>query len=145
MAAFTTIQSNRLSAPPYLLCWIVIAVVAFVSDHLNGRGPVRHRCRSCCGTAVAVRYFGLFLSVQIFVSVAMVLTCSRQYTCDGIETRWRFGHTGDWWPVWASVGDTCISQNGSAILPQGDVGFLWSMSPGLRLRCAVDVRSLEGK
>jgi MFS family permease len=83
MGAFSTIQSNGLSAPPYLLCWIMIVLVAFVSDHLHVRGPfvAGPALVAAIGyillgtsTTVAVRYFAFFLSVQIFISVAMVLT-----------------------------------------------------------------------
>lgn len=83
MGAFTTIQSNGLSAPPYLLCWIMIVLVAFISDRLNIRGPfmagpalvtaVRYILLGT-STTVAVRYFTFFLSVQTFISVAMILT-----------------------------------------------------------------------
>jgi len=83
MGAFSTIQSNGLSAPPYVLCWIMIVVSAFISDRVNKRGPfvVGAALVATVGyiilgtqTAVAARYFGLFLSVQIFVSVALLLT-----------------------------------------------------------------------
>jgi hypothetical protein len=83
MGAFTTIQSNGLSAPPYVLCWIMIILITFLSDHTGLRGPfvAGPALVAAIGyillgtsTTVAVRYFGLFLAVQIFVSVAMVLT-----------------------------------------------------------------------
>ncbi|PYI01063.1 MFS general substrate transporter [Aspergillus sclerotiicarbonarius CBS 121057] len=83
MGAFTTIQSNGLSAPPYVLSWIAIVTCAFLSDRVNLRGPF-----IVCGaliaavgyivlatqTTVAARYFGLFLATQVFVSVALILT-----------------------------------------------------------------------
>lgn len=83
MGAFTSIQSNGLSAPPYLLCWIMIVTVTFISDRVNIRGPfvaapglVAAIGYILLGTSktVAVRYFGLFLATQIFISVAMTLT-----------------------------------------------------------------------
>jgi MFS family permease len=61
----------------------MIAVVTFVSDHLNIRGPfvagpALVAAIGCIllgtSTTVALRYFGLFLSVQILISVAMILT-----------------------------------------------------------------------
>lgn len=61
----------------------MIVLVAFVSDHLNIRGPFVAGAALVAAigyillgtsTTMAVRYFGLFLSVQIFVSVAMILT-----------------------------------------------------------------------
>lgn len=82
MGAFSTIQSNGLSAPPYVLCFICIITCTFLSDRLGVRGPF------VAGTAlvaavgyillatsntVAVRYFGLFLATIIFASVAMIL------------------------------------------------------------------------
>ncbi|OJZ88876.1 hypothetical protein ASPFODRAFT_127854 [Aspergillus luchuensis CBS 106.47] len=83
MGAFTTIQSNGLSAPPYVLCWIAIVISAFLSDRVNLRGPfiVGGALIAAIGyivlatqTTVAVRYFGLFLATQVFVSVALILT-----------------------------------------------------------------------
>ncbi|RAL05050.1 MFS general substrate transporter [Aspergillus ibericus CBS 121593] len=83
MGAFTTIQSNGLSAPPYILSWLAIVACAFLPDRVNLRGPF-----IVCGaliaavgyivlatqTTVAARYFGLFLATQVFVSVALILT-----------------------------------------------------------------------
>lgn len=82
MGAFTSIQSNGLSAPPYLLCFFVIIALTYFSDHFKMRGPF-------CGFAalisaigfivlattdgVASRYIGVFLAVQIFASVALLL------------------------------------------------------------------------
>ncbi|KAL1970949.1 hypothetical protein VTN77DRAFT_2783 [Rasamsonia byssochlamydoides] len=83
MGAFSTIQSNGLSAPPYVACWITIVACAFISDRYNLRGPfvVGAAVVAAIGyiilatqTTVAARYFGLFLAVMIFVSVALVLT-----------------------------------------------------------------------
>lgn len=83
MGAFTQIQSNGLSAPPYVLCWIAIIVCAIVSDRVQLRGPfvVGAALIAAIGyillatqETVAVRYFGMFLATQIFVSVALILT-----------------------------------------------------------------------
>lgn len=84
MGAFTSIQANGLSAPPYLLCWIMIIAITFISDRTKTiRGPfvavpglVAAIGYILLGTSktVAVRYFGLFLATQIFISVAMTLT-----------------------------------------------------------------------
>ncbi|PGH11312.1 hypothetical protein AJ79_04928 [Helicocarpus griseus UAMH5409] len=83
MGAFTSIQSNGLSAPPYILCFLAIIATSHLSDRLSLRGPfvaasgliaaVGYICLAT-STTVAVRYFGLFLAVQIFVSVAVILT-----------------------------------------------------------------------
>ncbi|KAK5240014.1 hypothetical protein LTR40_014102 [Exophiala xenobiotica] len=83
MGAFSTIQSNGLSAPPYVLCFLGIVGSAWLSDRVGYRGPfvavpalVAAVGYIILGTTTGVgpRYFGLFLSVQIFISVAMVLT-----------------------------------------------------------------------
>jgi hypothetical protein len=83
MGAFTAIQSNGLSAPPYLACWIAIVACAFISDRLNLRGPflVGGALVAAVGyiilattTGVGPRYFGLFLAAMSFVCVPMVLT-----------------------------------------------------------------------
>ena len=82
MGAFTQIQSNGLSAPPYLLNFFTIILLAWLSDRYRMRGPF-------CGgaalvaaigfiiqattTSVATRYFGVFLSINIFCSVALLL------------------------------------------------------------------------
>ncbi|OAP61468.1 hypothetical protein AYL99_03671 [Fonsecaea erecta] len=83
MGAFSTIQSNGLSAPPYVFCFLAICGTAYVSDRVNLRGifvtvPALIAAVGyiILGTTSGVgpRYFGLFLAVLIFVSVAMVLT-----------------------------------------------------------------------
>jgi MFS family permease len=83
MGSFSTIQSNGLAAPPYVLCFIGIVSASFISDRVGFRGPFVAGAALIAaigyillGTSstVAVRYFGLFLSVQIFVSVALILT-----------------------------------------------------------------------
>jgi len=83
MGAFTTIQSNGLSAPPYVLCWISIVTCAFISDRVGVRGPFVAGAALVAAigyillgtsTVVAVRYFGLFLATIIFTSVALILS-----------------------------------------------------------------------
>lgn len=82
MGAFTRIESNGLSAPPYVLCFFVIILFTYLSDKTGVRGP-------WCGAAgliaaigfillastdnVVPRYIGAFLAVQIFCSVALLL------------------------------------------------------------------------
>jgi hypothetical protein len=82
MGAFTTIQSNGLSAPPYLLCFFVICGTAWVSDRVGVRGPFVSLFSLIAAigyiilgttTGVAPRYFGIFLAVLIFTSVAQLL------------------------------------------------------------------------
>lgn len=83
MGAFTTIQSNGLSAPPYVLCFISIVACAFLSDRTGVRGPFVAGAGLVAAigyillatqTTVALRYFGLFLATIIFTSVALVLS-----------------------------------------------------------------------
>ncbi|OAA58435.1 Major facilitator superfamily domain, general substrate transporter [Niveomyces insectorum RCEF 264] len=82
MGAFTPQQSNGLSAPPYLLSFFLIILVAYLSDRLRMRGPfaVFFSLIACIGyivvavtETVAARYFGLFFVVMIFVTVAVNL------------------------------------------------------------------------
>ncbi|KAL0260307.1 hypothetical protein SLS55_003993 [Diplodia seriata] len=82
LGAFSPIASNGLSAPPYLLSFLLIILTARASDHLRLRGPFAtfSALLSASGFAVlgattspAARYAGIFLAVQIFVTVAVVL------------------------------------------------------------------------
>jgi MFS family permease len=83
MGTFSTIQSNGLSAPPYVLCFLAIVGTAFISDRLQMRGifVAGPALLAAVGyiilgttSSTGPRYFGLFLAVLIFVSVAMTLT-----------------------------------------------------------------------
>ena len=83
MGAFTTIQSNGLSAPPYVVCFISIVSCAFISDRVGVRGPFVAGAGLIAAigyillatqTSVALRYFGLFLATIIFTSVALTLS-----------------------------------------------------------------------
>ncbi|KAI1435820.1 major facilitator superfamily domain-containing protein [Xylaria sp. CBS 124048] len=79
---FTRIQANGLSAPPYLLTFILIILFGFVSDRLKMRGPF-----VCLFSLIAAvgflllattegavpRYFGVYLAITIFVSVAILI------------------------------------------------------------------------
>lgn len=82
LGAFTKIQSQGLTSPPYLLCFFTIVTITFVSDRLRIRGPFVSFFGglSAVGflilanaTGVGVRYFAMFLAVTIFVSVACIL------------------------------------------------------------------------
>ena len=82
MGTFSEFQSEGLSAPPYVLCFFVIIIFCWLSDRYKMRGPF-------CGLAALIaaigfiinatttgtgpRYFSLFLSVNIFTSVALLL------------------------------------------------------------------------
>ncbi|KAG0651938.1 putative transporter [Hyphodiscus hymeniophilus] len=83
MGAFTLIQSNGLSAPPYVLCFISIVACAFLSDRYGVRGPFVAGAGLVAAigyiilatqTAAGIRYFGIFLATISFTSVALVLS-----------------------------------------------------------------------
>jgi MFS family permease len=83
MGRFTTIQSNGLSAPPYVLCFICIVTCAFISDRVGVRGPFVAGAALIAAIgylllatqySVGVRYFGIFLATLIFTSVALILS-----------------------------------------------------------------------
>lgn len=82
MGSFSTIQSNGLSAPPYVLCWMAIVGISFLSDRVQMRGIFVVCPALVAGVGYIIlgttsttgpRYFALFLAVLIFVSVAMLL------------------------------------------------------------------------
>ncbi|KAF2095607.1 MFS general substrate transporter [Rhizodiscina lignyota] len=82
MGSFTTIQSNGLSAPPYVLCFFMILLLTFLSDRFKVRGPFCATGGLLGGigfiilattSATAPRYVGVFLAVNIFASVAILL------------------------------------------------------------------------
>ena len=82
MGSFTKAQSQGLSAPPYLLCFFYIILVCYLSDRFQMRGPfcalsafigaIGFIIQGSASTTGA-RYFAIFLSVQIFASVALLL------------------------------------------------------------------------
>ncbi|RGP71255.1 hypothetical protein FLONG3_7205 [Fusarium longipes] len=82
MGTFDHQASNGLSAPPYVACFITILLCAFVSDRAKLRGPFVAAaamvstvgyCLLGVSSGVAARYVGVFLSVQIFVSISILL------------------------------------------------------------------------
>lgn len=82
MGSFTEVQSNGITAPPYLLCFILIIVISLLSDKLRARGPfcAVFSLLSAIGfillgttETVAPRYLGCFLAVLIFVTTSVVL------------------------------------------------------------------------
>ncbi|KAI1023287.1 hypothetical protein LB503_000912 [Fusarium chuoi] len=82
MGTFNHQESNGLSAPPYALCFVTILACAFASDRAKLRGPFVAAaaivstvgyCLLGVSEGVAARYAGVFLSVQIFVSISILL------------------------------------------------------------------------
>ena len=83
LGVFTKAQSNGLSAPPYLLCLIMIITLCYLSDKYRMRGPFSAGASlvaaigfiiQATATSPQARYFGVFLAVQIFCSVALTLS-----------------------------------------------------------------------
>jgi hypothetical protein len=82
MGAFTSVQANGLTAPPYVFCFFVIVGCAFLSDKFRNRGifVAVNAFIAAIGfiimgvaTKTSVRYFAIFLCSLIFVSVAIIL------------------------------------------------------------------------
>lgn len=79
---FTRIQANGLSAPPYLLTFILIIICSFISDRVRMRGPFVcfFSVVAAIGflllattEAAAPRYLGVYFAITIFVSVAILI------------------------------------------------------------------------
>ena len=82
IGAFTELESNGLSAPPYLLLFFVMISCAILSDKLKKRGPFVGGAAIVAAvgfillgttTGAAPRYLGIFLAVNIFASVTALL------------------------------------------------------------------------
>ncbi|KAI1810652.1 retrograde regulation protein 2 [Poronia punctata] len=82
IGSFTRLQANGLSAPPYLLTFILMITTSFISDRVRLRGPFVSffSIISAIGflllattEAAAPRYLGVYLAITIFVSVAILL------------------------------------------------------------------------
>lgn len=82
IGAFTTIQSQGLSSPPYILAFFTIIFSTFASDRLRLRGPFVALWASVAAvgfillgtsTGTAPRYAGVFLAITIFTCVPLVL------------------------------------------------------------------------
>ncbi|KAI9666796.1 MAG: hypothetical protein M1831_001572 [Alyxoria varia] len=82
IGAFSTIQSQGLSAPPYALVFVSIIAVSLLSDRFRLRGPFIAAAALIAAagfmmlaiaTSAAARYTGVFLAVQIFVCVSLLV------------------------------------------------------------------------
>ncbi|KUI63126.1 hypothetical protein VP1G_10235 [Cytospora mali] len=82
IGVFSTIQSNGLSAPPYLFCFFVILAINFTADRLRIRGPfiASFAFIAAAGfillattTAPIPRYIGVYLAIMIFVCVSLMM------------------------------------------------------------------------
>ncbi|SMQ48325.1 unnamed protein product [Zymoseptoria tritici ST99CH_3D7] len=100
MGAFTRVQSQGLSGPPYVLCFIVIITVCYVSDRTHMRGPYVALCALVAAIGFIInattetsapRYASTFLSVWIFGSIALLLAWIANL--NGTESRRSGGYT----------------------------------------------------
>lgn len=79
---FSTIQSNGLSAPPYLFCFLVILATNFTADRVRIRGPFISSFAFIAAVGFillattktpAPRYLGVYLAMMIFVCVSLMM------------------------------------------------------------------------
>lgn len=124
MGSFDEIQSNGLSAPPYLWCFFYIIGITFLSDYFKMRGPfcALSGLLSFIGftinattTTTGPRYFSLFLSVQIFASIALLLAWVANI--HATESRRAGGYT-----VLATLGQ-CGPLLGTNVFPESEEPF----------------------
>ena len=82
LGSFSKVESNGLSAPPYVLCFFVILIVTFLSDRYKMRGPFNAGAALVAAIGfimlattdgVGSRYAGVFLAVLVFACVAVTL------------------------------------------------------------------------
>lgn len=82
IGSFSRLQANGLSAPPYLLTFILILIFSFISDRVRMRGPFVcfFSIVAAIGflllattEAAAPRYLGVYLAITIFISVAILI------------------------------------------------------------------------
>ncbi|KAJ6141322.1 MFS general substrate transporter [Penicillium chermesinum] len=82
IGSFSGVESNGLTAPPYVLCFFLIIAVSFLSDRLRMRGPFAAFFALLAaigfillGTTESIgpRYFAAFLVVLSFVTTSLAL------------------------------------------------------------------------
>jgi MFS family permease len=134
MGSFSQIQSNGLSAPPYLLCFFTIIILSFLSDRFRMRGPF---CAFAALVAaigfilqattksVTSRYFGVFLSVNIFASVALLLAWTANL--HATESKRAGGYT-----ILATIGQ-CGPLLGTNVFPESEKPYYHK---GMWISCA---------
>ncbi|CAK1360185.1 putative transporter [Cercospora beticola] len=131
MGSFSRIQSNGLSAPPYIFCFFVIILFCFLSDRFKVRGPFVCLAATIAAigfiinattTSTGPRYFSTFLSVCIFASVALLLA----WTANIHTTE---SKRGGGYVILATIGQ-CGPLLGTNIFPESDKPFyrtgLWT-------------------
>ncbi|CAK4032772.1 MFS general substrate transporter [Lecanosticta acicola] len=124
MGSFTQIQSNGLSAPPYVLCFFVILLLCWLSDRTRMRGPFVALAATVAAIGfiinattdtTAPRYTSVFLSVWIFASVALLLA----WTANMNETE---SKRGGGYTILATVGQ-CGPLLGTNVFPASEKPF----------------------
>lgn len=124
MGSFSQLQSNGLSAPPYLLCFLTMIPTSFLSDRYRMRGPFAafFAILSTIGyiilgtsTKVAPRYVGIFLSINIFTTVSLVLVWIANTNHSDSK------RAGAFW-LMMSVGQ-CGSLLGTNVFPPSDAPY----------------------
>lgn len=82
MGTFDRVEANGLSAPPYVIAFLTILLICWLSDRFALRGPFIVLCSVVAAvgfilqattTGVVPRYIGVFLSIQIFIGVPLTL------------------------------------------------------------------------
>ncbi|KAK4620016.1 MFS transporter prlL [Fulvia fulva] len=124
MGSFTRIQSNGLSAPPYVLCFFVIILLCWLSDKYKVRGPFVALAATIAAIGfiinattetTAPRYTSVFLSVCIFASVALLLAWTANI--HATESKRGGGYT-----ILATIGQ-CGPLLGTSVFPPSDKPF----------------------
>ncbi|KAJ5103883.1 hypothetical protein N7532_004412 [Penicillium argentinense] len=134
MGSFTEVQSNGVTAPPYVLCFILIITVSVLSDKYRMRGPfcALFAILSAIGfillgttDTVGPRYFGSFLVVLIFVTTSVALVWNSNTNSTGSKK------AGGLW-IMMTVGQ-CGPLLGTNMFPDSDAP---SYRTGLWVCCA---------
>lgn len=121
MGSFTEVESNGVTAPPYVLCFVMIIVTSVLSDKLRMRGPfcalfaiIAAIGFILLGTTEGVgpRYLGSFLVVLIFVTTSLVLIWSSNTNSTGSKK------AGGLW-IMFTVGQ-CGPLLGTNVFPSSD-------------------------
>jgi hypothetical protein len=121
MGTFTEASANGITAPPYLLCFILIIIVSILSDRLRVRGPfcAFFSTMSAVGfillgttDTVGPRYLGAFLAVMIFVTTSVVLIWNSNTNATGSSK------AGGLW-IMMTVGQ-CGPLLGTNVFPDSD-------------------------
>lgn len=124
IGSFTEVEANGLTAPPYVLCFILIIAVSVASDRLRMRGPFAalFAFLSAIGfillgttETAPPRYFAAFLVVLIFVTTSVVLIWNSNTNSTGSKK------AGGLW-IMMTVGQ-CGPMLGNNVFPSSDAPY----------------------